>query len=72
MQFQTILAALAAVSMGIAPVLAAPEAIPELEVKRDQCIHGQQVLKGSGCAPSRKGKTSCSANGREVVSVSFL
>ena len=64
---QTLLAAVAVLAMSIGPTLALPEAIPELLVDRAQCIGGNYLV-GSGCPPGKKGKTSCSANDRAVVS----
>ena len=66
MQLTNILAAIAMLAMSAAPVLAAPEAIPELDT-RAQCIGGHNLI-GSGCAPRFRDKTSCSANDRAVVS----
>ena len=67
---QTLFAAITVLAMGVVPTLALPEpvAIPELLVDRAQCIGGDNLV-GSGCAPARKGKTSCSANDRAVVSI---
>ena len=67
---QTLLAAITVLAMGVVPTLALPEpvAIPELLVDRAQCIGGHQLV-GSGCPPGQKGKTSCSANDRAVVSI---
>ena len=67
---QTLLAAITVLAMGVVPTLALPEpvAIPELLVDRAQCVGGHQKV-GSGCAPARKGKTSCSADDRAVVSL---
>lgn len=64
---QTLLAAIAMLAASISPTLALPEAIPELLVDRAQCIGGHHLV-GSGCPPGQKGKTSCSANDRAVVS----
>ena len=66
MQLTNILAAIAMLAMSAAPVLAAPEAIPERDT-RAQCIGGHNLI-GSGCAPRLRDKTSCAANDRAVVS----
>ena len=68
MQLQTLFTAVAALAMSVGPALALPNAIPELE-SRAQCIGGHNLV-GSGCGPGQKGKTSCSANDRAVVSTS--
>ena len=67
---QTLLAAITVLAMGVVPTLALPEpkAIPELLVDRAQCVGGHHLV-GSGCAPGRKGHTSCSADDRSVVSI---
>ena len=68
MQFQTLLATVAALAVTISPALALPNAIPELDlVDRAQCRPGHHLV-GAGCAPGTKGHTSCSANDRAVVS----
>lgn len=68
MHLQSLLAAIAMLGMSIGPALALPEPIPELMVNRAQCVGGHHLV-GSGCPPGRRGKTSCSANDRAVVSI---
>ena len=71
MQFQALLAAVATLAMTIGPVLALPNAIPELDlVDRAQCRPGHHLV-GAGCGPGVKGHTSCSADDRSVVSDSI-
>ena len=65
MQLPTIFTAIAA--LAIVSVQALPEAIPALLETRDQCIHGIHKV-GSGCPPGQRGKTSCSADHKYVVS----
>lgn len=70
MQLQTVFSGVAVLMMAISPALALPEAIPEAIPElydRAQCIGGKHLV-GSGCGPNQKGKTSCSANDRAVVS----
>ncbi|KAI4247976.1 MAG: hypothetical protein L6R42_009431 [Xanthoria sp. 1 TBL-2021] len=70
MQLQTLLSGVVPLMMAVSPALALPEAIPEAIPElydRAQCIGGKHLV-GSGCGPAQKGKTSCSANDRAVVS----
>ena len=67
---QTIFTAVAALAISVGPALALPNAIPELELEsRGQCLRGKYLV-GSGCDPGHKGRTSCSADKRAVVSIS--
>ena len=63
---QTIFTAMTVLALSVGQTLALPEAIPELETSA-QCHPGEHLV-GSGCAPSQKGHTSCSANKHSVVS----
>lgn len=64
MQLQSLLTALAALGIGMSPVLALPEAVPELVdgaqlAERAQCIAGGKQA-GSHCEAGNLGATACS------------
>lgn len=64
MQLYTLLTALAALTMSVAPTFA----IPELEDRAGDGCANVRNLRGSGCV--EKGRYSCSADKRAVVSLS--
>ncbi|KAF7512483.1 hypothetical protein GJ744_001418 [Endocarpon pusillum] len=61
MKIQTAIAAVAALMMSVGPAFATPE----LDERSDNCADNRN-LAGSGCI--QRGRYSCSANGRAVVS----
>ena len=58
---------MAALAIGISPVLALPEAIPELVDRAPRCIAGGKGA-GSGCEAGNVGAQACSNDNNALVS----
>ena len=67
MQIQSLLTAMAVLAIGISPVLALPEAIPELVDRAPACIAGGKQA-GSHCEAGNLGKQACSNDNTALVS----